>query len=179
VNAVSPGFNMTVASPVVSIPSGGNITDNLTVTALGSFNSNVTLSCSVASSLQTTTCSINPSTVTGGNGTALVTLQAATLSKDIRPAFPFGHRGMDAYASLFFALGAMFTANPTRSRKTRRILRNILFGLFLLIVMFGAVSCGSSGGGGGGGPTPLNGTVTITGTGGGVTNTVTINVTIT
>ncbi len=178
VNAVSPNFTMTVASPVVSIPSGGSITDNVTVAALGSFSSDVALTCSVPSSLKTTTCSISPSTVAGGNGTAAITLQGATLSKDFRPAFPFGPRGMESYASLVFALGAVFTANQTRRRKTRRVLRNILFGLFLLIVMFGAVSCGSSGGGGGGGTTPINGTVTITGTGGGVTNTVTINVTV-
>jgi hypothetical protein len=72
----------------------------------------------------------------------------------------------------------VFTARPAR-RRGRRALRNGLFGLFLLCVMFGALSCGGgNNGGGGSGPTPITGNITITGTGGGVTNTTTINVTV-
>jgi len=76
-----------------------------------------------------------------------------------------------------FALGMVFTAAPARRRKT---IRDGLFGLFLLIVMFGALSCGGggSGNGGGSGPTPITGNITITGTGGGISNTATINVTV-
>ena len=181
VNSVPPDFTLTVANPVVSISSGGIITTNLTVTPAGGFNSDVALTCSVPSSLGTTTCSISPSTVTGGNGTALVTVNGAVLTMDRGAPFPFRHRGLGAYAPFVFALGMVFTVKPKRSlRRNLRAWRNSLFGLLLLCIMFGALSCGGGSGGGstGTGPTPLNGNVTITGTGGGTTHTATINVTV-
>jgi len=194
VNTVSPNFTLTAASPVVSIPSGTAITDNLTVAALGSFNSDVVLTCSVPSSLSTTTCTISPPTVTGGNGTAVVTITGAMLAQDRGGPLPFNHGGLGAYATFVFALGMVFSAAPARLRRNQgapplsppfgdrvglRFLRNLLLGLFLLVVMFGALSCGGGGNGGGGsGHTPITGNITITGTGGGVSNTATINVTV-
>jgi len=178
VNSVAPDFTLAVANPVVSISSGGVITTNLTVTPVGGFNSDVALTCSVPSSLGTTTCSISPSTVTGGSGTALVTLNGAVLTMDRGAPFPFQHRGLGAYAPFVFALGMVFTMKPKRRlRRKLRAWRNSLFGLLLICIMFGALSCGGSGGGGSG-PTPLTGNVTITGTGGGITHTATINVTV-
>ncbi len=188
VNAVAPSFTMTVASPAVAIPSGGVITDNLTVAAVGGFNSDVALSCSVPSSLGTTTCTIGPpSTITGGSGSVLVTLRGAVLSRDVRPPLPFQHRGMGIYASYVFSLGFVFLAAPaTASRRKRDALtrlsrvKKVLLTLLALGLLLGALSCGggSSGGGGGGGVTPITGNVTITGTGGGMTQTATINVTV-
>jgi Pro-kumamolisin, activation domain len=188
VNVVPPNFTLTVASPVVSIPSGGTITDNLTVTAVGGFNSDVALTCSVAGSLGTTTCTVSPTTVVGGNGSALITLKGAVLSRDVGGPLPFQHRGLGIYASYVFSLGFVMLGAPAASsgrRRNRRawmsIAKKVAFGLLLASTMFGAVSCGGGGGGGGGnntGPTPLTGNVTITGVGGGITQTATINVTV-
>jgi len=180
VNVVPPDFTLTLAAQVVSISSGGLITDNLTVASVGGFNSDVALTCSVPSSLGTTTCSISPSTVTGGSGTALITLKGAVLTMDGGAPFPFRHRGVGTYATFVFALGMVFAAKPPRSRRAKRVWRNGLFGLFLLCLMFSALSCGgsSNGGGSGTGPTPITGNVTITGTGGSTTHTATINVTV-
>ena len=164
------------------------MTDNLTVAAVGGFNSDVALSCSVPSSLGTTTCTIGPpSTITGGSGSVLVTLRGAVLSRDVRPPLPFQHRGMGIYASYVFSLGFVFLAAPaTASRRKRDALtrlsrvKKVLLTLLALGLLLGALSCGggSSGGGGGGGVTPITGNVTITGTGGGMTQTATINVTV-
>jgi len=180
VNVVPPDFTLTLAAQVVSISSGGMITDNLTVASVGGFNSDVALTCSVPASLGTTTCSISPLTVTGGSGTALITLTGAVLTMDRGAPFPFWHRGVGTYATFVFALGMVFAAKPPRSRGAKRVWRNGLFGLFLLCLMFGALSCGgsSNGGGSGTGPTPITGNVTITGTGGSTTHTATINVTV-
>jgi subtilase family serine protease len=180
VNVVAPDFTLTIASPVVSIPSGVTITDNLTVASVGGFNSDVALTCSVASSLGTTTCTISPMTVTGGNGTALITLKGAVLSRDRGAPLPFRHRGLGEYATVVFALGMVFAAAPDRRLLNKRTLRNVLLGLLVLGVMFSVVSCGGGGGGGssGSGPTPLNGNVTITGTSGSITHTTTINVSV-
>jgi predicted PurR-regulated permease PerM len=87
---------------------------------------------------------------------------------------------MGTYATFVFALGIVFTANPNRRRYSKRAIRNVIFGLILLCVMFGALSCGggNSGSSSGSGPTPINGNITITGTGGGITRTAPINVTV-
>ena len=186
VTVANPSFTLTIASPVVSIPSGVTITDNLTVAPVAGFSSDVALTCSVSSSLGTTTCSISPATVTGGSGTAVVTLTGAVLTWDRGAPLPFQHRGLGILASLVFALGIVFTAKPNRGCPIQAsfarvgIVRKGLFALLLLCIMFGALSCGggSNGGGNGSGPTPLNGNVTITGVGGGITQTTTINVTV-
>lgn len=181
VNAAAADFTLAVTSSAVSVPSGQMITDNLTVAAVSGFNSDVALTCNVPSSLGTTTCTISPTTVTGGSGTALITINGAVLTQDhgVGP-LPFRDRGLGVYATFVFALGMVFTANPKRRRYSNRARRNGLFGFFLLCLMFGALSCGGGSGGSpsGSGPTPLNGNVTITGTSGGLTHTATINVTV-
>jgi subtilase family serine protease len=180
VTAPNPDFTLTIASPVVSISSGGSIADNLTVAPVGGFSSAVALTCSVPSSLGTTTCTISPATVTGGSGTALITLQGAVLSRDRGAPLPFRHRGRGEYASFVLALGMVLAGAPDRRLLNRRALRNTVLGLLILGLMFVAVSCGGGGGSGssGSGPTPLNGNVTITGTSGSITHTATINVTV-
>jgi hypothetical protein len=134
----------------------------------------------VPSSLGATTCTISPTTVIGGNGTALVTLTGAVLAQDRRAPLPFRHRGLGACATFVFALGMVFTGRPKRRRHSKRALRNGLFAFFLLCVMFGALSCGGGGGSSSSGAsaTPLNGNVTITGTSGTLSHTATINVTV-
>jgi subtilase family serine protease len=179
VSGANPDFTMTVASPVLSIPSGTAITDNVTIASVGGFNSDVALTCSVPGSLGTTTCTISPPVVTGGNGTALITVTGAVLSRDMGAPLPFNHRGFGTLSIFAMALGVVFTSGRERRKLSKRRLRNGLFGLLLLAVAFGAVSCGGgSSGGGGNGPTPLTGNLTITGTGGGITHTTTINVTV-
>ncbi len=178
VSSVAADFTLTVASPVVSIPSGTAITDNLTIASVGGFSSDVALTCSVPSSLGTTTCTFSKAVVTGGSGASIVTIQGAVLSRDRGAPFPFRHRGLGEYATFVFALGIVFTAAPSR-RHAKRALRNGIIGLFLLCVALGMTSCGGgSGGGGGTGPNPITGNLTITATGGGITHTTTINVTV-
>ena len=184
VNQVPADFTLTASSPNVSIPSGGSITDNLTVTSVGGFNSDVVLTCSVPSSLGTTSCTISPGTVTGGNGTALVTIKGAVLSRDRGAPLPFQHRGFGSYATLAFAIGVVLTtpgaALRCRTIAIRRRLSRIVLSLIALCLIVGLISCGGGNNGGGSttGPTPLNGNLTITATGGGVTHTTTINVTV-
>ena len=179
VTTVAPDFTLTVASPVVSIPSGSTITDNLSVAPTGGFSSDVTLTCSVPGSLSTTSCTINPNIVAGGNGSALVTIRGALLTGSFRSPFPFRHRDPGECATFVFALGMVFTAAPSR-RRTKRALRKGLLGLLLLCIALAMTSCGggNSGSGGGTGPNPITGNLTITATGGGITHTTTINVTV-
>jgi hypothetical protein len=150
------------------------------VASVGGFNSDVTLTCSVPSSLGTTTCTISPPTVTGGNGTALVTLNGAIVGVNHGAPLPFQHRGVGQYAMFVFALGTVFAGHPVRRRRAKRALRNVFLGLLLLGLAFGAISCGGGSGSSSSGsnPAPLNGNVTITATSGSITHTVSINVTV-
>jgi hypothetical protein len=180
----TPDFTLAVDSPNVSIPSGGMITDALTITPVSGFTSDVALTCSVPSSLGTTTCTISPTTVTGGSGSTLVTIKGAVLSRDRGAPFPFQHRGFGGYATLAFAIGMVLTTpGGTLRRRTiaiRRRLSRIVLTLIALCLILGMVSCGggNNGGGSSNGPTPLTGNLTITTSGGGVTHTTTINVTV-
>jgi subtilase family serine protease len=183
VNVTQPDFTLTVASPVVSISSGGSITDNLTITPVGGFSSDVALTCSVPGSLGTTTCTINPPTVTGGSGTAVITIKGAVLSRDRGAPLPFRHRGFDEYATLGLAVGVVLTTPRVTRRRTlvvSRKLRRAVLSLLALCLILLMISCGGGNNGGGSTtpPTPLNGNLTITATGGGVSHTTTINVTV-
>ena len=120
VNVVAPNFTLTVASPVLSIPSGTAITDNLTVAAVGGFNSDVALTCSVPGSLGTTRCTIAPPTVVGGSGTALITITGAVLSRDLGAPLPFQRRGLGIYASYVFSLGFVLLGSPVAGRRRKR-----------------------------------------------------------
>ncbi len=186
VSLSAPGPNFTLSSSVSSltISSGQNGTVTITVAPTNGFTGSVNLSCSVATSLGSTGCSLSPSVVGGGSGTSTLTINAATLTGMLRGApRPNSHRSGGAYATFVFALGIVFTVKPgrmMRSRRQRRLLRNIVLGVLLLCVMFGAVACG--GGGGGSGSNSASGVVTVygsgTSTGGSLSNSVQIAVTI-
>ena len=188
---VNAGFSLTASTSTLTIPRGMTGSATLTVTPAGGFNSNVVLTCNVSTSLGTTTCSVNPSTISGGSGTATLTIQAAVVGKDRGGPLPYGHRGFGAYATLVFALGMAFAAKgqrgllkPAAGTKATfagvdlSVLRRVLLGMLALGVMLGALSCGGGGNSGGGGSSPLTGTVTVSGTGGGVTNSIDISVTV-
>jgi len=195
---VAPDFTLTVASPVISIPSGTALTDNISIASVGGFSSDVTVTCSVPSSLGATTCLFSngqsSTVITGGNGSALATITGAVLSRDLGAPLPFNHRGLGTLAAFPFAVGIFFAARATRcspgesvggsneqrGRPARR-LTQILLGFLALFLILGAVSCGggsNNGGGGGNTPNPITGNLTITATGGGITHTTTINVTV-
>ena len=177
VTVTVPDFTLT-ADGILTVPSGQVVTSTLSIVPIGGFSSDVALSCVVSPSLGTTKCTVSPPTVTGGTGTAVITVTGAVLSRDHGAPLPFQHRGLGTYATLVFSLGMVFAAKPNRIRRSVRAWRNILLGLPLLCVMFGALSCGGGGSGSTSStpqaPTPLRGSVTISATGGSVTHTAVI-----
>jgi subtilase family serine protease len=181
VTVTNPDFGLGTSPAALSLTSAQTGTSAITVTPIQGFTSDVGLTCSVSSSLAATTCSLSPTTVTGGNGTSTLTVHAATLAMDRGAPLPFLHRGIGTYATFVFALGMVFTLKPRRSPRAGNW-RSRLLSLLLLGVMLGLVSCGGSSGGGGTPPhvpTPLSGTVTVTGgTNAGVTHSIAIPVTI-
>ena len=179
VTVTNPDFGLGTSPAALSLTSAQSGTSAITVTPIQGFTSDVGLTCAVSPSLAATTCSLSPTTVTGGSGTSTLTVHAATLAMDRGAPLPFLHRGIGTYATFVFALGMVFTLKPRRSPRAGSW-RSRLLGLLLVGVMLGLVSCG---GGGGGStphvPTPLSGTVTVTGgTSAGVTHSIAIPVTI-
>jgi hypothetical protein len=181
VTVAIPDFTVTSSPAALSLTSAQTGTSAITVTPIQGFTSDVGLTCAVSPSLAATTCSLSPTTVTGGSGTSTLTVHAATLAMDRGAPLPFLHRGIGTYATFVFALRMVFTLKPRRSPRAGSW-RSRLLGLLLLGVMLGLVSCGGSSGGGGTPPhvpTPLSGTVTVTGgTNAGVTHSIAIPVTI-
>ena len=181
VTVTVPDFVLTM-SPVLSVPNGTSMTDSISIASLGGFSSDVALTCSAAPSLGTTTCSISPSTVAGGNGAAQLTVKGAVLARDHGAPLSFPRRGAGSLVTLAFAIGIAFTSTSSQRRKGKKSRRISLFGLLLLSVV-GLISCGGGGNSGGGGytphtPNPINGIVTVTATGGNVTHTANVNVTV-
>jgi hypothetical protein len=183
VTVIVPDFSLVLANTSLSIASGGTTANTLTVTPGQGFSADVSLSCSVASSLGATTCSITPATVTGGNGTATVNVQAARLATNHPAPLPFWP-GKGTLYSLAFAVGLLVTNFP-RGRKPQGKAGRALLGVLVLALVLPAASCGGGGGagvGGGGnggsGLLPLTGAITVQATGGGVTHTTSFTLTI-
>ena len=181
VTVVGPDFTLTASTTALSIPSGQTGTATITVAPSGPFTSDVALSCSVPPLLGATTCTLSPTTVTGGNGTATLTIHGATLARDRGAPLPFRHRGIGTYATAIFALGVVFTMKPRRSSHAKDFLRSSVLGL-LLGAAVGLTSCGGGGSSSGVSstptPTPVSGVVIVTATSGSLSHSVGVSVTV-
>jgi subtilase family serine protease len=177
----SAGTGYDLASGLGSIDVGGLVAawQNSTTPPSTQFPGTITFSCSVSSSLGTTTCSVSPSSVsTGQNATATIT---ATSSSGLGKApLPWGRWSLEA---AFGVAALCFVPTRRNPRPGRKILNRIAF-LALMLLLPGLVSCGGGGGGGNsnsnGGNTsmPLSGSVTVTATSSSLNHSITIPVTI-
>jgi subtilase family serine protease len=177
ISSTAPSFVVSAATSSLTLTSGSSGTDTLTVTPSNGFTGNVALTCVVSSTLGSTTCSINPTSV-AGSGTATLTVHAATLSSRLEKRTPLspGDWGMSGG---FLLAAVLLVPRKKQDTKLRRQSAwwSTLLGIAVICLLLFTVSCGG-GGGGGSTTTPLNGTVTVTGTGGGLISTATINVTV-
>src|SRR5271166_718870 len=177
----NPDFRVTAQSTSLAITAGTPVTDLLTVTGLAGYSSGVNLTCTVSSTLTTTSCTVNPGSVTPG-GTATLTVTASTLSAKLR-VNPFLHLGWQMASGLVFAAGLLFTRTSRRGPQRRKLSRHgTLFGLFILCLLLGTVSCGGGSGSTNSpqpsSPPPQSGTVTVQASSGSLNHTVLISVTV-
>lgn len=172
-------FALTVSPSTLTLTPSTSATSTITVNAINNFNGAVTFTCTVASALTDTTCSI-PGTVTGsGSATLTVTAGAGAAAPWWRrlPDFPFTNGPMFAImAGLLLAIYATFT---TRQRKLQ-----VFSGVCAVLLVVGLSSCG-----GGNStstttttttttPTTITGLVTITANSGSMSETTTVSVTL-
>ncbi len=163
-------FQMSSDATSLTILHGTSKTANITISPGTGFTGTVNLTCSVASSLLTTTCSVSPISI-NTSGTAVVTINASSTLASAGHSRPFAPRGW-LYESGFALFGIVWTA-----RNRRRLL--LMIGTLVLAV--GALAwlgCG----GGGGSSTPvlptLTGTVTVHAVSGSLAHDTPITVTV-
>jgi len=159
-------FALTASPSSLTLYTGETGTSTITVTPGAGFALDVALACSGMPS--NATCTISPATVTGGSGTAKLTLTTTAPQQTADARSRSGGRGWPLLATLLVFL------LPRRLRRWRGW---TLAWLFVVAAMLGAVSgCGGSGTLGGG---TAAGTYPVTITGTAVDGTLTITETTT
>jgi subtilase family serine protease len=172
VNEWNAGFTITVTPTTLDIASGGNGSATVQVNSVSDFSHPVSLSCTVASSLTGTTCSV-PASV---NGSGSVTL---TVTNSGSKAVGVTWRNLPTYALPSGILLAGFSLLFFKRKQVRLAGFSIGVGL-LLVACGGGNSSNSATPTSSVQPTPaaITGDVTVTATSGSITHTATVSVTI-
>jgi len=153
VNA-TPDFGFTAPILSASVVAGSSATYSLTLTSAYSFNSAVSLTCTVATpsgfSGTLPTCSLNPSSVTPpSNGSTPSTLTVGTTARSLAP--PAGdHRPRPTPTPVpLFLLGPLamllLAWMILALAKRRRVLVGVTLAGMLLLLALGLASCGGGG----------------------------------
>jgi uncharacterized protein (TIGR03118 family) len=162
-----PDFSLNLSAPTATVMTGGSTTLMISASAVGGFNSQISLTCSAPTGL---TCSLSPSTISPGSSASSSTLTVSAASTP-----PTGGYGL---AVLMPGLGLFGTLIATRRRKplTRKHFVGIsVLGLLLLASLF-TLACGS--GSGKQAPAASQTTLTVTGTSGALSHSVPVSLTV-
>jgi uncharacterized repeat protein (TIGR03803 family) len=170
-----PDFLLTPASSNLTVASGGQATDVITIAPLnGTLANPIQLTCGVAGPSPMPTCSLTAASVTLGAkvATATLTIAAPTASATQTPS-PSQTMQPGTFAYAVWLPLAFFLAAVRRSKKTRCGYWALGGALVLLLVLQSA--CGGTGG------TPTsqtNYTVTVTATSGAIQHTTQVEITL-
>jgi hypothetical protein len=136
-----PSFSMNSASSSLTVTSGGEASDIITITPVnGSWDSAVQLTCSVTGTSPTPTCSWSEPSVTPGSSavSSTLTVKMPTVATRDPKKLP----GSILYAALApFALGVALVGGSARRRKRCRIPWTTIVLATLCLVLF---ACGGS-----------------------------------
>lgn len=169
----SPDFSLSLSAQSATVAPGGSANLMISASAVGGFNSVITLSCTAPAGL---TCALSPTTISPGSSASSSSTLTVTAAATAPPVTGYGVLGT---AMLLPGLGLLGTVLMTRKRKPldrKRALSMSVLGLLLLISMF-AVGCGS-GSSSKAQTSASQVTVMVTGTSGSLTNTAPVTITI-
>jgi uncharacterized protein (TIGR03118 family) len=162
-----PGFSLNLSASSATVMPGGSTTLMISASAVGGFNSQISLTCSAPTGL---TCSLSPSTISPGSSASSSTLTVSAASTPPTGGYPYT-------AALLPGLGLFGTLLTTRERKqlTRKHFVGIsVLGLLLFTTLF-TLGCGSSNA-----KTPASSqtTLTVTGTSGALSHSVPVSISV-
>jgi hypothetical protein len=168
-------FSIAPASASLTMQSGGQATDVMTLAGIGgSFANTVQLNCVVTGPSPVPTCSMSSPSVTPGansvTSTLTVTAPTARAAQSQVETQRFAGRLLATTVPLIF--GMCFVGRP----RAKLRMHAVLFALFLSVVMVS--SCGGGNTGSTGSPGPLAYTVTVTATSAAINHTVQVRVTL-
>src|SRR5579864_345116 len=160
-------FSLNLSAPSATVMAGGSTTLMISASAVGGFNSQISLTCSAPTGL---TCSLSPSTISPGSSAASSTLTVSAASTP-----PVG--GYPAAAFLLPGLGLFGTILTTRKKMPlarKHLVGMSVLGLLLLVSLF-TLGCG---GNNAKAPVSSQTTLTVTGTSGALSHSVPVSVTV-
>ncbi len=171
----TPDFDISASAIMPSpVNAGGIGSSTITVTPVGAFTDDVTLACGGAPQLAT--CALSPTTITGGSGTATLTITTTPARAGLTT--PSDHRWGFWYASLLpiggfllVGLGSVSSGNKKRRWLSLFLLGGVLTGVLLL------ASCGNNNTFMSGTPTGRY-TITVTGTSGSLSHNTTVTLAV-
>jgi len=174
-----PGFTISASPTSLTITAGQSGTSTFTVTPLGGFTGDISLSCAITPKAPSdpATCSVPASVTISGSAaqTATLTVNTTAPNSAINP----GRRSLWTSVNGAALACILLVGIPVRRRRW-----SCRLGMLVLLfsVIGSSLGCGGGGnvgggggGGGGGGTTPGTYTVTVTGTSGTLTQTGTVS----
>jgi uncharacterized protein (TIGR03118 family) len=162
-----PDFSLSLSAPSATVKAGGSTTLTISASAVGGFNSQISLTCSAPAGL---TCSLSPSTVSPGSSASSSTLTVAAASTPPTGGYP----GMAILTPGLGLLGTLITTRRKRLLTRKHFVGISVLGLLLFVSLF-TLGCGGSNAKA---PVSSQTTLTVTGTSGALSHSVPVSVTV-
>jgi hypothetical protein len=162
-----PDFSLNLSAPSATVMAGGSTTLTISASAVGGFNSKISLGSSAPAGL---TCSLSPSTISPVSSASSSTLTGAAASTPPTGGYP----GMAILTPGLGLLGTLITTRRRRLLTRKHFVGISVLGLLLFVSLF-TLGCGGSKSKA---PVSSQTTVTVMGTSGALSHSLPASVTV-
>lgn len=175
--ASSADFGLSLSAQTATVLQGKSTTLSVSASAVGGFDSPITLTCSAGSGI---TCTLSPSTITPGSSAASSTMTLAAASTP--PVNGYGQHGTPTGVLTWSGLGLFGLVVASKTGKATSVgLRKGLAILGFAIVtslVVATVACGGGNSAQANTPSPSSLTVMVTGTSGSISHSIPLKLTV-